>query len=108
MTAKHKRVQHALTDIEAALSSLGLWQTTAPSPDALASTQPFCIDTLTFPQWIQFIFLERMQYLCEVKAALPEQCGIAPMSEEYFRSLTNNGQALTQSLLYIDEILAGH
>jgi uncharacterized protein YqcC (DUF446 family) len=30
---------------------------TPPSTEALASDQPFCVDTLTLPRWLQFIFL---------------------------------------------------
>jgi uncharacterized protein YqcC (DUF446 family) len=56
-----------------------------PDSEALASTQPFAMDTLSLPQWLQFIFIPRMYALVESRAALPHKCRIAPMAEEYFR-----------------------
>ena len=57
------RVAALLIDLEGALRSRLLWDADEPSPEALASTQPFCIDTLDFPQWLQFVFLPRMRAL---------------------------------------------
>ena len=50
-------VAEVLIDIEAELRRLGLWDAAPPPAEALASTEPFAIDTLTPPQWLQFIFL---------------------------------------------------
>ena len=79
------QVAELLIDIEAELRQLGLWERQSPPAEALASEQPFCIDTLTLPQWLQFIFLPRLYRLLEQDAALPDRCGIAPLAEEYFR-----------------------
>ncbi len=46
-------VAELLIDIEAQLRQLNLWDRTPPSKASLASTEPFCIDTLTLPQWLQ-------------------------------------------------------
>ena len=46
-------IAEVLIDIEAQLRQLGLWDKIPPSTEALASTQPFCVDTLTLPQWLQ-------------------------------------------------------
>ncbi|MGY8909754.1 MAG: YqcC family protein, partial [Flavobacteriales bacterium] len=50
-------VAEVLIDIESELRQLGLWDRQVPSNSALASSEPFCVDTLTLPQWLQFIFL---------------------------------------------------
>ena len=73
-----------LIDIEADLRQLRLWQSEAPDSAALASTEPFCFDTLTLPQWLQFVFIPRMVELLENGQSLPGSCAIAPMAEEYF------------------------
>ncbi|MGI9286319.1 MAG: YqcC family protein [Pseudomonadales bacterium] len=73
-----------LIDIEADLRQLHFWQSESPDKTALASTEPFCFDTLTFPQWLQFVFIPRMYALIESGENLPDSCGIAPMAEEYF------------------------
>lgn len=99
---------HLLLDaVEAELRALQEWRTTPPSADALASTAPFCVDTLTLPEWLQFVFLPRMRWLLNSAQPLPGQCGIAPMAEEYFRHRSHNNQRLTELLQKIDQTLAG-
>jgi uncharacterized protein YqcC (DUF446 family) len=77
----HTEVAAVLIDIEAQLRQLGQWDKVPPSSDALASDQPFCVDTLTLPQWLQFIFLPTLYRMLEEKEVLPDRSGIAPMAE---------------------------
>lgn len=88
MEVIYREVAEQLLLIEAEMRRLDLWAATAPSPEALASTEPFCVDTLSLPEWLQFVFLPRMRQLIEGEMPLPRQCGIAPMAEEYFRGET--------------------
>lgn len=96
-----------LIDVEAELRKLRLWDEERPAPEALASTQPFAVDYLTLPQWLQFIFLPRMHELVEGKAQLPGRCGIAPMAEEYFRGSALPATPLIDALEQIDVLLSG-
>lgn len=93
------------------MRGLGLWSETAPSSDALSSTQPFAIDTLEFSEWLQFIFLPRMQSLLEAQSALPTDCMIAPVGEEYCRQNCSEKGAevshLISILSSIDQLLSG-
>lgn len=101
----HIDVASVLIDIESELRQLSLWEQEPPSAEAMASTQPFAIDTLSFPQWLQFIFLPTMYQLIESNAQLPGQCGIAPMAEEYFRGGALPVAALIETLERVDELL---
>ena len=51
---KHTEIAELLIDIEAQLRQLGQWDKEPPAPEALASEQPFSVDTLTLPQSLQF------------------------------------------------------
>ena len=102
----HTDIAELLIDIEAELRQLGLWDRLPPSPEALASDQPFSIDTLTLPQWLQFIFLPTIYRMLEEGQPLPQRCGIAPMAEEYFRGLGMASGVLEQALLQVDELLS--
>ena len=95
-----------LIDIEAQLRQLGLWDALPPSPQALASEQPFCIDTLTLPQWLQFIFMPTLYRMLEEGQPLPGRCSIAPMAEEYFRGTALASADLVEALLRVDELLS--
>lgn len=103
----HTQVAAVLIDIEAELRRLEVWDAESPPPSALASTQPFAIDTLTLPQWLQFIFLPTMYRLIEEGAALPQKCGIAPMAEEYFRGSERDIRRLLDALETVDALLSG-
>ena len=94
------RLADLLLNIEAELRRLGLWDTNPPEPQALRSTQPFCFDTLTLGQWLQWIFLPRMKRLLEEGGELPGKSEILPLAEEAFRDFAPECRTL---LKYIGE-----
>tara|TARA_B100000809_G_scaffold239738_1_gene261504 strand:- start:3405 stop:3725 length:321 start_codon:yes stop_codon:yes gene_type:complete len=103
---KRIKIRAVLGDIEAELRQLQMWQSEAPPSEALASTQPFCVDTLSLPQWLQFVFLPRLQQLIELNLPLPHGCAIAPMAEEYFKALPVKASSLLQFLRRVDSLLS--
>ncbi|MGI9295041.1 MAG: YqcC family protein [Pseudomonadales bacterium] len=104
----HWQLRELLFDLEAELRILQLWSDKTPSAVALASTQPFCYDTLTLPEWLQFVFLPRLKTLLDKGGELPSACGIAPMAEEYFSGESRNIGAVLDTLLCIDKYIAAH
>ena len=99
-------IAEVLIDIEAQLRQLGQWDKIPPSTEALASEQPFCVDTLTLPQWLQFVFLPTLYQMLENGQSLPDRCGIAPMAEEFYRGSGLAVGELVASLQRIDELLS--
>lgn len=106
LTKRISDVADRLLDIELELRQLGLWEAEPPSPEALHSSQPFCIDTLEFTQWLQFVFVARMKVLIENDHPLPAVSGMAPMAEEHFRSRTESGSGLIRALQAMDQLLS--
>lgn len=100
------RVTDALLRIEIELRQLGVWQLEPLPPEAFQSTQPFCLDTMEFTQWLQFVFLDRMKVLIEGGHPLPAVSGIAPMAEEHFRGREKAGQSLVKVLKDMDRLLS--
>jgi len=100
-------IAEVLIDIEAQLRQLGMWDKIPPSSQALLSTEPFCVDTLTLPQWLQFIFIPTIYSMLEEQQPLPDRCGIAPMAEEFFRGTGLAIDELKASLEKMDELLSG-
>jgi uncharacterized protein YqcC (DUF446 family) len=98
--------QHLLL-IERELRLQGWWDEQAPSDNALASEQPFCVDTLAFEQWLQWIFLPRMKHLLESDATLPEACGIQPMAEQVYGGRRKQAQGLVKLLGDFDQLISG-
>ena len=95
-----------LIDIEAQLRQLGQWDRVPPPAEALASKQPFSVDTLTLPQWLQFILLPTLYQMLDEGQPLPQRCGIAPMAEEYYRGTGLRSAELVAALQRIDELLS--
>jgi uncharacterized protein YqcC (DUF446 family) len=86
----------------------GWWEMQPPSAEALASPEPFCVDTLAFEQWLQWIFLPRMKQLLEAGAALPSVSGIQPMAEQvYGGGQAEKARGLIRLLGEFDRLITG-
>lgn len=85
MTDRHIAIAEILLDIECELRRARLWQDELPSRKALASEEPFALDTLDFHQWLQFMLLPKMHYLVSERLALPASCAIFPVAEEVYK-----------------------
>lgn len=107
MNNKHIAVVEVLADIERELHKLQLWDSVLPSEKALSSTEPFAVDTLNFPQWLQFIFVPRLYFMIEQQLPLPNNSGVATMAEQYFQVLNVNSSILINHLHKIDNLLSG-
>ncbi len=94
----------ALNDLESEMHMLGLWSAQVPTQAQLASTQPFCVDTLTFEQWLQWIFIPRMRLLADQGLPLPGTCQVAPMGEQALRQLGRRQSDLLALLARIDRM----
>ena len=73
-----------LGQIEAEMMRLQLWSDEPPGAEALASEQPFCVDTLSFEQWLQFVFVPTLHGIITSGGSLPQTCAVAPMAEMAF------------------------
>ncbi|GLS82733.1 YqcC family protein [Paraferrimonas haliotis] len=91
---KTAQLQQLLAQLQAEMQQCGMWQSQPPSPQALASEQPFCVDTLRFEQWLQFIFLPKMTLLLNSGRPLPSSSGIAAMAQVAWRQRLDVGKLL--------------
>lgn len=107
MDARVPALAEQLLLIERELRVQGWWQAQAPSAEALSSQEPFCVDTLAFEQWLQWIFLPRMKQLLEVGAALPSVSGIQPMAEQVYGGQIEKAHALIKLLGEFDQLIVG-
>lgn len=79
MQQDYKIVNLLLAGLEAELQALN-WPA-KPSEAALASSLPFCADTLALPTWLAWVFLPKMRALIAQQAALPKVCGLSEQVE---------------------------
>jgi len=97
-----KNVQQLLDKINQEMIRLDIWQSTLPSKEALASEEPFCCDTLTFSQWLEFVLLPKMTMLIDSNMALPKAFEILPMALESWKNEKQNMSTLLNLIEQLD------
>ncbi len=70
-----------LQQLAALLKKHQLWQVEPLNPDLLDCSVPFCHGTLAFEQWLQVVFIEKLQRLIDNKQPLPRNFAGAPMAQ---------------------------
>jgi uncharacterized protein YqcC (DUF446 family) len=103
MQDPYARLTELLDALAAELQRRALWSDQAPPRQALASTAPFCHDTLAFDQWLQWIFIPRVRELIALRGALPASCNIAPMAEVAYGQVSWDTAELIDLLRAIDQ-----
>ncbi|MDH5299825.1 MAG: YqcC family protein [Gammaproteobacteria bacterium] len=88
--------------LEKELREQHLWHSKPPAAPALASPQPFCFDTLEFPQWLQWVYLPQLKTLIERGDYLPKESDIAEYAEQALET-TPDADKLVMILHAIDE-----
>lgn len=91
--------------IEQALRIHGLWGSASPSARALASVEPFCVDTLRFEEWLQWVFLPRMKAIVEHDQPLPRVSGIGAMAEMVYAERIEGLADLLSALQRFDSLI---
>jgi uncharacterized protein YqcC (DUF446 family) len=95
--------------IEATLRRAEAWSEEAPPQRLLESKQPFCYDTLTFLEWLQWQMIPRMRHILRNHEELPGSSAILPYAEEFVPAPQDDAEA--RELLHLierfDELISG-
>lgn len=83
--SKEQNVTILLEKIRAEMLVQSVWQKQPIEPQALQSTLPFCTDTMSFEQWLQFVLVARLEQMLVAGEPLPNASAVAAMAEEYFK-----------------------
>ncbi len=103
----NQSIEKLLLQLSEELRTLNLWQEKSPNMCLLASQAPFCCDTLSFEQWLQFVFIPRLNAMIEAKQTLPTNIALCPMAEESFKHLGAKVKTLINIIADIDQLLSG-
>ena len=105
MPRSHKKVEILLIKLEQNLREAMLWSGSTPSVKALQSKLPFALDTMSFEEWLQFVFIPKMSVIINSKSILPDHIHLFPMAEQSFGAV-NNKCGLMQVIKQIDSMSA--
>lgn len=102
------RLKEVLIDLEFHMRDSGLWQEERPSDWAFSSELPFFHDRMSFPEWLQFVFIPNLLALAEGQSTWPENCAVAPMADYYFDTQNVSAAQLIKELEKIDQLVSAH
>tara|TARA_Y100001960_G_scaffold330522_1_gene424762 strand:+ start:4389 stop:4706 length:318 start_codon:yes stop_codon:yes gene_type:complete len=103
--SKKQDLAKLLLSLEETMRSANLWQESGIKQSLLNSQQPFCHDTLKPEQWLQFVFIAKLEHLIKVGFPLPANCDITPYFDE---ALKEHAQVkeITKLTKQIDNLLS--
>lgn len=102
----HEQLAITLKKITREMQATHLWQSSPPSSDKLQSKLPFCLDTLTFSEWLQWIMFPKLVVIIETQATLPNKSNMSTMAEEAFKTLDVNTDNLLKLLNELDDTIS--
>ena len=101
------QMHELLTALELALLEAGWWGNESPDAAALASTEPFCVDTLRFSEWLQWVYIPKMRAYIASQGALPERSGLLVIAEEAWRGSAADTDSLLLVMRALDALVNG-
>ncbi|WP_373942461.1 YqcC family protein [Vibrio chagasii] len=104
MTAATK-LPPLLQQLEQQMRQRSLWSSVAPSDEALASVEPFAIDSLQPEEWLQWIFIVKINALIDAQMPLPKGFAIHPYFCEVWKNEADKAELLV-TIQSIDEVCA--
>ncbi len=81
MDTQYVLIQGLMSRLQGELERLGLWSDTAPDARNINQEIPFCHDTLSLAEWLQWIFLPTLEEMLHRGANLPDKCEISAYAD---------------------------
>ena len=100
------KIADVLLELEASLRIHGKWDESKPKASDLKSSIPFCMDTLKFEQWLQWIFLPTMKDTIEQTKPLPLETAIFEYAEECLLEADPSTRQLLKQLKLFDNLIS--
>lgn len=106
MNTQAQQLTTLLKQLEATLKQCDFWQQKPPAPEAFLSREPFCVDTMNFSEWLQWVFIGRLRALLDAQGLLPTGSQVAPLAAELWKDKPE-AELLCPVLECIDACLNG-
>jgi uncharacterized protein YqcC (DUF446 family) len=95
-----------LDQIEAEMRSIGMWSDVAPSAEKFQSRVAFYGDTMSFDQWLQFVFVPRVRDVLSGASPAPKSSSVGAQAVREFDGL-DKANRLTGLLGEFDRLIEG-
>jgi len=71
---------------------MGIWQAEPLAEEQYDFHQAFAMDTMTFPQWLQFIFIPRVKSILEARGDFPSGSSVGVQAIREFDGYAEAGE----------------
>jgi uncharacterized protein YqcC (DUF446 family) len=101
--ATYDAVQAKLEAIVTEMKRSGFWQDTPLKPEQYQFQQAFAMDTMAYSQWLQFIFVPRVQAIIDQHGQFPRQSNVGIQAIREFDTVPESAE-LTRLLNEFDRL----
>jgi len=102
----YKVVGAKLDEIEREMKRVGLWQETPLKEEQYNFRRAFAMDTMSYDQWLQFVFIPRVKEIINTKGKFPLSSSVGAQAVREFDTYAN-AQALISLLSEFDRLFDG-
>ena len=85
MQPAHELVAEKIAGIEAEMRRIGMWQNEPLSPEKIASAGAFGQGAMAFEQWLQFVFIPRVNQIVAARGKFPSGSQVADQAFREWR-----------------------
>lgn len=93
-TSLQDNVSRYADEIEAEMRRIGMWQESPLRPEQLRFEQAFAMDTMTFSQWLQFVFLPGVREAVAANS-FPSESNVGVQAVREFDGLPDGNRLVT-------------
>jgi uncharacterized protein YqcC (DUF446 family) len=80
----YRVVEAKVDDIEREMKRVGLWQDKPLSPEQYNFSSPFAMDTMSYDQWLQFVFIPRVREIIRTEGKFPASSSVGAQAVREF------------------------
>ena len=104
MDERTENIELQIQRIERLLREMDLYSEQRPQASAFESSVPFCYDTMSFLDWLQWVMFPRTRDLIRRELPLPTVCEIHPLAEEEFKLISQETDTLLEEIAALDQL----
>jgi uncharacterized protein YqcC (DUF446 family) len=95
MKTKYEVVDEKIKEIETEMKKIGMWQKEPLPSEVYRFSEAFAMDTMTFSQWLQFVFIPRVKDIIQNKEAFPSGSSVGTQAIREFDSFQEASRLVT-------------
>ena len=102
--SRSTKIETQILRIETIMQEKSLYASERPDEQAFQSAVPFCYDTMTLLQWMQWVMFPRTREMIVKDLPLPTVCEVHPLAEEEFKLIEQETDDLLAEILALDKL----